>query len=139
MSVNRSGYYKWRSRQGQLNRYEKERLLLARLLEEQHEKHPSHGYHRLAEDVFRATGWGFSHNLAHKCRKQAGIHSRARKHRYALPREENVIFLNRVCGNWNASRPMQILVSDMRIFKSEGAQWEWTLLVDTFNNEILVH
>ena len=27
----------------------------------------------------------------------------------------------------------------MTIFKSRGAQWEWTLLVDTFNNEILAH
>lgn len=139
MSVNRSGYYKWRSRQGRLNRYEKDRLLLTKLLKEQHEKHPSHGYHRLAEDVSRATGWMFSHNLAHKCRKQAGIHSKARKHRYVPPGEENVIFPNRVCGNWNADRPTQIVVSDMTIFKSKGVQWEWTLLVDTFYNEILAH
>jgi transposase InsO family protein len=27
----------------------------------------------------------------------------------------------------------------MTIFKNKGQYWEWTLLVDTFNNEILAH
>ena len=73
MGINKSGYYKWRSRLGKLNRYEQDRQLLTELLTEQHRKHPSHGYHMLAEDVFQATGWVFSHNLAHKCCKEAGI------------------------------------------------------------------
>ncbi len=47
MSVNRSGYYKWKSRQGKPNRYEKDRILLTQLLETEHQKHPSHGYHLL--------------------------------------------------------------------------------------------
>ena len=29
--------------------------------------------------------------------------------------------------------------SDMTIFKHKGVQWEWALLLDTFNNEILAH
>ena len=49
---------------------------------------------------------GVSHNLAHKCSKQAGIRSKARKNRYVPPGEESVIFPNRVCGNWDASHPM---------------------------------
>ena len=52
MGVSKSGYYKWRSRLGKLNRYEQDRQLLTELLTEQHRKHPSHGYHMLAEDVF---------------------------------------------------------------------------------------
>ena len=28
---------------------------------------------------------------------------------------------------------------DMTVFKNKGTNWEWTLLVDTFNNEILAH
>lgn len=71
--------------------------------------------------------------------KQAGIRSKARKYRYIPPGEENIIFPNRVCGNWNANHPIQIVVSDMTIFKSKDVQWEWTLLVDTFNNGILAH
>ena len=69
MDVNRSGYYKWRKRKGNPNRYEQDRILLTQLLETEHKKHPSHGYHRLADDVFAETGWIFSHNLAHKCAK----------------------------------------------------------------------
>jgi transposase InsO family protein len=139
MGVNKSGYYKWRSRQGRQNRYERDRQLLTKLLAEQHKKHPSHGYHRLAGDVFQSTGWVFSHNLAHKCCKQAGIHSKARKYRNRKNGEESVRFPNRVKGNWNANHPLQIVVSDMTIFKNNGKKWEWTLLVDTFNNEILAH
>ena len=138
--VSKSGYYKWKNRQGKPNRYEQDRQLLTKLLTEQHKKHPSHGYHMLADDVFQATGWIFSHNLAHKCCKQAGIHSKARKYRYKKKEgEEHIQFPNEVNGNWNATEPIQIVVSDMTIFKNKGRNWEWTLLVDTFNNEILAH
>ena len=77
MGVNRSGYYKWRRRKGKLNRYEKDRIELTRLLRSAHKKHPSYGYHRLAYEVFEQTGWIFFHNLAHKCCKAAGICSKA--------------------------------------------------------------
>ena len=117
MRVSKSGYYKWKKRQGTLNRYESDRLLLTEFLIEQHRKHPSHGYHMLAEDVFQETGWVFSHNLAHKCCKQAGIRSKARKYRYKKPGEEHIKFPNEVKGNWNADKPIQIVVSDMTVFK----------------------
>ena len=140
MGVSKSGYYKWRNRKGHLNRYEQDRQLLTKLLAEQHKKHPSHGYHMLADDVFQATGWIFSHNLVHKCCKEAGIRSKARKYRYKKKEgEEHIKFANIVDGNWNAVRPIQIVVSDMTVFKNNGKNWEWTLLVDTFNNEILAH
>ena len=139
MDVNRSGYYKWKKRQGKPNRYEQDRILLTQLLEKEHKKYPSHGYHRLANDVFIETGWVFSHNLAHKCCKTAGIRSKARKYKYRKPGEENVKFPNKVEGCWNAKKPLEIVVSDMTIFKHKGIQWEWTLLLDTFNNEILAH
>ena len=140
MGVSKSGCYKWKARQGKLNRYEQDRQLLTKLLTEQHEKHPSHGYHMLADDVFQATGWMFSHNLAHKCCKEAGIRSKSRKYRYKKNEgKEHIKFANVVDGNWNAERPIQIVVSDMTVFKNNGKNWEWTLLIDTFNNEILAH
>ena len=45
MDVNRSGYYKWKARQGSKNRYEKNREDLAVLLQEAHATHKSYGYH----------------------------------------------------------------------------------------------
>lgn len=139
MGVNRSGYYKWKARQGKPNRYERDRILLTELIEKAHKEHPSHGYHRLANDVIAETGGVFSHNLAHKCCKDAGIRSKARKYRYRKPGEESVKFPNRVNGCWRTKRPLEIVVSDMTTFKHKGIQWEWTILLDTFNNEILAH
>ena len=139
MDVNRSGYYKWRSRQGKLNRYEQDRVLLTEHLQKAHEEHPSHGYHRLARDVFDRTGWVFSDHLAHQCCKQAGIRSKARKYTYRPPGEESHIFPNEVQGHWNATKPVEIVVSDMTMLKVGKKYWEWTILLDTFNNEILAH
>lgn len=139
MDVNRSGYYKWKARQGTKNRYETMRIELTQLLSEEHRKHPSYGYHRLAYAVFKKTGWIFSHNLAHKCCKYAGIRSAARGLRYKKPGEESVKFGNAVKGNWNATGPLQIVVSDMTMFKVKETYWEWTLMVDTYNNEIIAH
>ena len=59
MGVNRSGYYKWRQRQGKMNRYERDREELTRLLQAAHGKQDSHGYHRLARDVSLETGGCF--------------------------------------------------------------------------------
>ena len=67
MNVNRSGYYKWKKRQGTLNRYEQDRQVLTELLKETHAKHKSYGYHRLAAVIRNETGWIFSDNLAHEC------------------------------------------------------------------------
>ena len=139
MGVSRSGYYRWRGRKEKPNRYEQDRQLLTNLLKEQHKMHPSHGYHMLAKAVFEATGWVFSHNLAHKCCKHAGIRSEARKYCYRKSGKEHIEFPNEIKGNWNATHPVEIVVSDMTIFKNNGRYWEWTLLVDTFNNEILAH
>ena len=127
LDISRSGYYKWRNRQGSKSRYEKDRELLTSLLQQAHQKHPSYGYHRLAAVVHQETGWFFSHNLAHKCCKQAGIWSRARKlYHYRKPGEE-------------PKEPLQLVTSDMTVLHSRGKQYEWTLLIDAFNNEILAH
>ena len=103
MGINRSGYYKWKSRQGKLNRYERDRILLTQLLHEEHELHPSLGYHRLARNIFHNTGWVFSDNLAHKCCKATGIRSKDRKCRYRPPGEESIKYDN-TQEQWKAMR-----------------------------------
>ena len=139
MGINRSGYYKWKARQEKPNRYEHDRLVLTQLLREEHKLHPSLGYHRLARNVFNNTGWVFSDNLAHKCCKAAGIRSKARKCRYRPSGEESIMYENLFKGHWNVKSPLQIEVSDMTVLKNKGKQWKWTLLIDTFNNEIIAH
>ena len=137
MHVNRSGYYKWKSRQGVKNRYAQDRELLIELLTEAHRKHKSYGYHRLAAVIRRETGWLFSDNLAHKCCKISGISSKVRRYKYRRAGDEHVIYPNIVRGKWNASRPLEIVVSDMTCLRYRGNLYEWTYILDTYNNEII--
>lgn len=139
MDVNRSGYYKWRQRQGKPNRYEQDRRLLTGLLQEVQGRFPSYGYHRLAAVVRNQTGWLFSDNLVHKCCKQAGLHSKARCRACVRPGAEHIRYPNTVNGNWNATRPMELVVSDMTCLWHKGKLHEWVYMLDTFNNEILSH
>lgn len=139
MGINRSGYYKWIARKGKPNRYETDRELLTYLLQEQHKKHRSYGYHRLAGAIRDNTGWVFTDNLAHKCCKAVGIQSKAKRYRYKKPGEESIIYPNHVCNCWNATRPLELVVSDMTCIRNNGKLYEWTLLIDTFNNEIIAH
>ena len=139
MDINRSGYYKWAARKGTKNRYEQDRDILTNLLEEAHEKHRSYGYHKLAKIVRNETGWLFSDNLAHKCCKYAGIRARVSHYNWKRPNlgQESKKFPNIVRGHWNANAPMRIIVSDMTMIKYKGKRYEWTYLLDTFNNEII--
>ena len=107
LDVSRSGYYKWRRRMGTKNRYEKDRDMLTALLREQHLKHPSYGYHRLAVEVFRETGWIFSHNLAHKCCKQAGIQSKV------IDAFNNEILAHQVSDRPGDSRPYYHVLNEL--------------------------
>ena len=136
MSVNRSGYYKWLKRKDNPNRYEQDRIILTELLLEQHKKHKTKGYHYLANLVRNETGWMFSDNLAHKCCKFAGIRSKTnRVRKYAG--KEHIKFPNIIRGNWNTTRPLEIVVSDMTCFRHKGSRWEWTYILDVYNNEII--
>lgn len=139
MGVNRSGYYKWVNRKGTINRYEQDRIDLTELLQQEHKKHKAMGYHSLARNIREATGWVFSDNLAHKCCKAACIHSKARTHKYRKPGEESLKYENLVRGRWNATKPLQLVVSDMTCISHKGKQYEWTLFLDTYNNEIIAH
>lgn len=93
----------------------------------------------LAAVIRKETGWLFSDNLAHKCCKNAGIRSKARTYRYRKAGAESIRFPNQVKGNWNAERPLSIVASDMTCIRNKGVRYEWTILLDTFNNEILSH
>lgn len=137
LGLNRSGYYKWLKRRGTLNQYEMNRRDLTLLLQQEHKKHKSYGYHRLAAVIKSNTGWVFSDLLAHKCAKIAGIESQARPRHKHKSGAESIIYPNQILGWWNASRPLEIVVSDMTEVKNKGNTYEWTYILDTFNNEII--
>ncbi len=137
MDVNRTGYYKWKNRKGKQNRYEKIRKLLTNEIKIQHEKHKSAGYHQLAYYIRKYSNLFFSDNLVHKCCKYEGIKSKAKHYQYKKPGKEKVEVPNLVKGNWNASKPLELVVSDMTCIFNKGKRYEWTYILDTYNNEII--
>ena len=51
--------------------------------------------------------------------------------------QEHKLYPNLIRGKWNASKPLEIVVSDMTIIRHKGIKYEWTYILDTFNNEII--
>ena len=138
MDVNRSGYYAWKNRKGKPNRYEVKRQILTEFLKDMHKHHKTYGYHNLAAHIREETGLEFSDNLAHKCCKLAGIKSKARKTYHPNKGEEHITYKNEIFTNWNAKRPLEIVVSDMTELSTKYfGKFEWTFFLDTYNNEII--
>lgn len=137
MNVNRSGYYKWVQRKGMLNRYEQDRKILYELISDVHSKHKSYGYHRIAAVIRNTTGWIITDNLVHKCCKDLNVKSRIKHYKYKKTGEEHLKYPNIINRHWNATRPLELVVSDMTCINHRGKLYEWTYVLDTFNNEII--
>ena len=139
MGVSRSGYYKWLKRKGTLNRYQNDRAILSNMIKEYHLKHKSWGYRHLAAEIRKDTSWIFSDNLCHKCCKTLKIHSKARKLPYSRPGEERIKYPNVIWKDWNTTRPFEKIVTDTTIFYNHNKQYDLTLYIDVFNNEIVAY
>ena len=137
MDVNRSGYYKWKHRQIEKPKWIKRREDNLKLIQEVHDKHKTHGYRWISAFLERKHGIILKPNYVHACCKYAGIKSQSKRIKYRKPKEERLGFPNLICNNWNASRPYEIIVSDMTMFYYKNVRYELTLYLDTFNNEIL--
>ena len=137
LKVSRSGYYKWLKNKDILNNYELNRKCLGELIENIHKRKPSYGYHRINAIIKRDTGWIVSDNLVHKVCKILKIKSKAKHYKYKSAGEESIKFKNIVNGNWNVSRPFEIIVSDTTTIGFKGKPYDWTFYLDIFNNEIV--
>lgn len=136
MNVSRSGYYKWLDRKGTLNNYKKNRIALAEEIKNIHKHHSTYGYRSIAQNIRNKTGWLFSDNLCHKICKSLNIRSKARK-TYIPCGKENIKYPNLINGNFNPTRPMEIVVTDSTIIYNKGKAYDWTFYIDVFNNEIV--
>lgn len=136
MNVSRSGYYKWLNRKGIINNYQKNRISLAEEIKNIHKHHSTYGYRSIAQNIRNKTGWIFSNNLCHKVCKSLNIRSKARK--TYIPRgEESITYQNIVKGNFNSTRPFEIVVSDTTMIHCRGKSYDWTYYIDVYNNEII--
>ena len=118
LKVSSSGYYKWLKNKDTLNNYELNRKHLGQLIEDVHKRKPSYGYHRIRKIILDETGWVVSDNLVHKVCKLLNIKSKAKHYKYKRPGEESIKYENIIRGNWNASRPFEIIVSDTTLLKN---------------------
>lgn len=137
MKVSRSGYYKWLKNKVILNNYELNRKDLGELIKDIHKRKPSYGYHRINAIIRRETGWIVSDNLVHKVCKILNIKSKAKHYKYKKSGEESIKYSNRICGNWNTTRPFEKIVSDTTTIGFKGKAYDWTFYLDVFNNEIV--
>ena len=136
MNVSRSGFYKWINRKGKLNNKQKNRLELAEQIKNIHKHHSTYGYRAIAANIRKLTGWYLSDNLCHKVCKSLNIRSKARK--TYIPRgKECITYPNIINGNFNPTRPFEVVVSDTTIIHCKGKAYDWNFYVDTYNNEII--
>jgi putative transposase len=137
MGMNWSGYYKWLKRQGTINPYERWRHTLRPLIEQIHNQHKTYGYRSIAARLRTVTGVQVSDVLVHRITKHYGYQSATKRHRYRRPRQEHHIVPNHIQNQWTATKPLEIVVSDMTMIRHMGKQVEWVFVLDTFNNEII--
>ena len=138
MSVNRSGYYKWLTRQSKPSQRMLQRESDISLIRDIHEKHPSHGYRWIKAYLEHKLGVIMSYNHVHLCCKYSGIISQGNHYKYVKPGEEKKNYPNLVMSSWKyLSRPLEVVVSDMTCFYVKGKYYELTFYFDAFTKEIL--
>ena len=137
MDVNRSGYYKWKRRKTHPSERHIQRMGDVEYIKEQSARHKAHGYRWLAAYMKAKHGVSYSPGYVYRCRKYADVVCESKHYRWNKPGNEALTFENLIGNRWDASRPMEILVSDMTAFYAKGAYYELTLYFDTFDREIV--
>ncbi len=137
LSINRSGFYKWKKRLEHPSDRMKSFISDIVLFKEYHSRYPSHGYRWLNAKIRLDTGLVMSDQRAHRICKAAGITSISKHYRYKKPGDPYKVYPNLLMSGINVSGPLQCIVSDMTAFYLKGIYYELTLFMDIWNNEIL--
>lgn len=137
MDVNRSGFYKWRSRLVNPSEKLKRRNDNIALFKEYHDKYPTHGYRWLNAKIKLDLGVIMSDNYAQRCCSFAGIRSISKRCKYSKPGQKYKIYPNLLLADMAVNEPFKVVVSDMTAFWCNNAYYELTLYMDLFNNEIV--
>jgi putative transposase len=135
MMVSRSGYYKWKNRDGKPNRYESLRNIIKDEIVKTHDKHKIWGYRNRAEFIRKSIGIHFSDLLCHLCCKELGIKSKARR-KYNKAGDEHILYPN-ILDGFNAQRPFQKVCTDTTLLLHKSGRFDWNIYIDLFNNEIV--
>ena len=137
--VSHSGYYKWKNRDGQLNRYELEQQDLDVYVADIHAHAPMMGYRQIRDTLELQYGLKLCDPSVWRSMKRLGIHGYTRKRK--LPPSyggmEHVRYSNVLGRDFKAEAPMHKIVTDVTYIKHHG---KWSYLaayLDLFNNEIV--
>jgi transposase InsO family protein len=135
--VSRSGYYKWLSRRGQINHWQRAETDLMLLVNAIHSVRPSFGYRRIADRLRKEGKWNGSNRRVLVCMQKLGIQAKVRRKRnYGVGTEHNKVS-NLLQRNFKANKPMEKIVSDVTYLYSRGTVQYLSVFLDLYNNEIL--
>lgn len=136
--VSRSGYYKWLSRAGQLNRYEKTNQILDSYVSDIHAHHPMMGYRQIRDKLLLEFGWDVSDPTVWKSMKRLGIHGYIRRRKVpAATGLEHIRYANVLNREFKADQPLQKIVTDVTYIKYDRKWYYLAAYLDLFNNEIV--
>jgi transposase InsO family protein len=136
MGINKSSYYRWLNNKN-MKQYQQDREELIKLVREIHLKKPSYGYRRINSIVRNKTGWVVSDIQVHKCCKYLNIKSRVKRCHCVKHKEESILYRNIINNDWQTTKPLQKVVSDMTCIPFKHKLYNLTFYMDAFNNEIL--
>ena len=136
MSVSRSGYYKWKSRDNSEKLANRQEVIT--LVAKVHDEHPSHGYRWVCAYIAINYQIKYCENYIYRAFRALGIKAET-KHR--AKQKKRVIkdkFPNLIFTTWETvDRPRQVIVSDMTSFTVAKVYYELTMYFDVFTKEIL--
>ena len=136
--VSRSGYYKWLTRKGTLNRYEHKQQELDYYVADIHSHYPSQGYRSIADTLLNLYGWAISDVSVFKAMQRLGIKGFVRKQKYpTFGGTEHNRFPNILNRDFHSDKPMQKLVTDVTYIRNNGKWYYLSCYLDLFNNEIV--
>lgn len=136
--VSRSGFYKWRRRDGMSCNVKRERIL--KLVQECHEAHSTHGYRwvhaylKSHEEIFSVSA-----DYVRRCFRYLGIESKTKHKMKSSPRLVKDPYPNLIFTTWETvDRPRQVIVSDMTVFRCGWYNYyEMVFYFDVFTKQII--
>jgi putative transposase len=137
--VSRSGYYKWLQRCGNVNRYELSQQILDTYVSDIHAHNPMMGYRSIRDSLALQFGWLVSDPSVWKSMKRLKVHGYTRRGKKPSVGSgmEHMRYPNLLQRNFEATAPMQKVVTDVTYLKFGGKWFYLAAYLDLYNNEIL--
>jgi putative transposase len=134
--VSRAGYYKWlHEKERRMERENKDGDLKGHILAIHH-AHPYYGYKRVCV-ALRREGLIVNQKKVRRLMRELGIRSAIRKRRPFYGRKSSVVFSNLLNQDFNASRPMEKLATDITYIRVGNSFVYLSAAIDLYNNEVV--